>query len=44
MYAAAGFDLVREEKANGDSWQSREERQAVNDFTRRKWVYELREE
>ncbi len=42
MYAAAGFELIREEPARGDGWQSRDKRQAVDDFTRRKWVYELR--
>jgi len=42
MYAASGFELIREEPVKGDGWQSREGRQAVDDFTRRKWVYELR--
>ncbi|WP_423743926.1 XF1762 family protein (plasmid) [Haladaptatus sp. SPP-AMP-3] len=43
IYAAAGFELVREEKAQGDSWQSREGRSAVDDFIRRKWIYNLRD-
>jgi hypothetical protein len=43
VYSAAGFKLVREEKAQGDSWQSREGRSSVDDFIRRKWVYELRD-
>jgi len=43
IYAAAGFELVREEKAQGDSWQSREDRSAVDDFIRRKWIYHLRD-
>jgi hypothetical protein len=43
IYAAAGFELVREEKAQGDSWQSREGRSAVDDFIRRKWIYHLRD-
>jgi hypothetical protein len=42
MYAATGFELVREDKAMGDSWQSRDGRKSVEDFTRRKWVDELR--
>lgn len=41
IYAAAGFELVKEEEANGDSWTSREGRKAVEDFTRRKWIYKL---
>lgn len=41
IYAAAGFELVREEKAQGDSWQSREGRSEVDDFIRRKWIYRL---
>jgi hypothetical protein len=44
MYAAAGFELVREEPADGDSWQSREDRNTVENFTRRKWVDYLRKE
>lgn len=44
VYSAAGFKLTRVDQARGNSWQGREGRQAVEDFTRRKWVYELREE
>ena len=43
VYSAAGFKLVREEKAQGDSWQSREGRSSVDDFVRRKWIYPLRD-
>ena len=43
VYSAAGFKLVREEKAQGDSWQSREGRSSVDDFIRRKWIYQLRD-
>ncbi|WP_425498956.1 MULTISPECIES: XF1762 family protein [Halobacteriales] len=43
IYSAAGFKLVREEKAQGDSWQSREGRSSVDDFVRRKWIYRLRD-
>jgi hypothetical protein len=43
IYSAAGFKLVREEKARGDSWESREGRSSVDDFVRRKWIYKLRD-
>lgn len=44
VYAASGFELTREDFARGDSWKSREGRSGVNDFIRRKWVYQLRDE
>ena len=41
IYEAAGFDLVKVDEASGESWNSRENRRTVSDFTRRKWVYRL---
>lgn len=43
IYAASGFELVREEEADGSGWDSREGRNTVDDFVRRKWVYDLSE-
>jgi len=39
IYEAAGFELVKKDEARGDSWNSRENRKTVSDFTRRKWEY-----
>lgn len=41
IYEAAGFELVKEDNARGDSWNSREDRRTVSEFTRRKWEYIL---
>ena len=37
IYEASGFELAKEDKARGNSWNSRENRRTVPDFTRRKW-------
>lgn len=42
IYEAAGFKLVKQDEAQGDSWNSRENRKTVADFTRRKWGCTLR--
>ncbi len=42
IYEAAGFKLVKQDGAQGDSWNSRENRKTVPDFTRRKWGCTLR--
>ncbi len=39
IYEAAGFELEKEEQANGTGWKNRNNRRSVSDFTRRKWVY-----
>lgn len=41
LYRAAGFECVREEQADGGTWTYRDDRGEVEDYTRRKWVYEL---
>ncbi len=42
IYEAAGFELIKQDEAQGDSWNSRENRKTVSDFTRRKWGCTLR--
>lgn len=42
IYKASGFKLIKEVEAQGDSWNSREDRKTVPDFTRRKWECMLR--
>lgn len=37
IYEASGFELAKKDEAQGDSWNSRENRRTVPDFTRRKW-------
>ena len=41
IYEAAGFELIKEEEAQGDGWNTRENRKNVPDFIRRKWKYEF---
>lgn len=41
IYEASGFELVKEEEASGNGWNTRENRRTVSDFTRRKWRYSL---
>lgn len=41
IYEAAGFELIKQERAKGDGWDTREGRRTVTDFTRRKWKYEF---
>jgi GNAT superfamily N-acetyltransferase len=41
IYEASGFELCKKDKAQGDGWDSREGRQTVSDFIRRKWMYNL---
>ena len=41
IYEASGFHLSKEEKAKGDGWTTRENRESVSDFVRRKWKYDL---
>jgi len=41
IYEAAGFRLVKTDEAQGDSWNSRDNRRTVSDFIRRKWEYSL---
>lgn len=39
IYEAAGFEIEKKDKATGDGWQTRENREAVEDYTRLKWSY-----
>ena len=41
IYEAAGFTLEKTDQARGDGWSTREGREVVADFTRRKWTYNL---
>lgn len=41
IYEAAGFRLIKQDEAQGNSWNSRDNRRTVSDFTRRKWRYTL---
>lgn len=41
IYEATGFELIKEEEARGDGWNTRENRRTVSDFIRRKWKYDL---
>jgi GNAT superfamily N-acetyltransferase len=41
VYEAAGFDVARVSQASGDSWTSREGRSEWDDYTRRRWEYDL---
>ena len=41
IYEASGFELSKQEEARGNGWNTREDRQTVSDFTRRKWAYYL---
>jgi GNAT superfamily N-acetyltransferase len=41
IYEAAGFELIKKQEAREDGWNSRENRETVSDFIRRKWKYYL---
>lgn len=41
VYEAAGFEIGRVSQADGDSWTSREGRSEWDDYTRRRWEYDL---
>jgi GNAT superfamily N-acetyltransferase len=41
LYNAAGFEIAAVTEADGESWQSREGRSQWEDYTRRRWEYDL---
>ncbi|WP_394353291.1 XF1762 family protein [Haloterrigena gelatinilytica] len=41
LYDGAGFEEVEVTNATGVGWQTRDGRKSWDDYTRRKWVYEL---
>jgi len=43
VYQAAGFELRETAQAAGDRWTNRHGRDSWQDYTRRKWVYDLEE-
>jgi len=42
VYQAAGFDCCETTHASGDAWTNRTGRDSWEDYTRRKWVYDLK--
>jgi hypothetical protein len=41
VYKAAGFDCVDVSQSTGDGWTTRPDRDSWEDYSRRKWVFDL---